>query len=62
MKKRGLDLFFISTITLPFFVMLTGIAQASAKPVIAQTNVKTKTQFFKVLSPNGNETIKKGRS
>ena len=60
MKKRGLDLFFRLTITLLFFLMLTSIAQASAKSSIAQTNVKIKPQFFKVLSPNGNETIKKG--
>jgi hypothetical protein len=59
-KKRGLDLFFISTITLLFFLISTGFAQTSAKPVISKSNIKTKPQYIKVLSPNGNETIKKG--
>lgn len=60
LKKRGLDLFFISTITLLFFLISTGFAQRSAKPGISKSNIKTKPQSIKVLSPNGNETIKKG--
>jgi hypothetical protein len=59
-KKRGLDLFCMSTITLLFFLISTGFAQASAKPIISKSNIKAKPQSIKVLSPNGNETIKKG--
>jgi len=59
-KKRGLGLFFISTITLLCFLISTGFAQTSAKPVISKSNTKTKPQSIKILSPNGNETIKKG--
>jgi hypothetical protein len=59
-KKRGLELLFGSTITFIFFVTLAGIAQASTNWMISKANVRTKSQVLRVLSPNGNETIKKG--
>lgn len=62
MKKRFLDLFFVSTATLLFFLISTCFAQTPAKPVISESNIKTNPQSIKVLSPNGNRTIKKRAS
>lgn len=62
MKKRYLELFFVSTITLLFFLISTCFAQAAEKPVRSESNIETNPKSNRFLSPNRRKTIKKQTS